>query len=66
MLEFDDIPSQAATSTPSTNDPASSILSIVKHGSAANAFGLRLFHGSAVYVFAMYVLLYTSARGRRT
>ena len=56
-----------ATSTHSKtppNDPVSSILSIVEHGSAANAFGLGVLHGCALYVFAMHVLLYTRVRRR--
>lgn len=56
-----------ATSTQSRkppNDPVSSILSIVEHGSATNAIGLGILHGCALYVLAMHVLLYTRVRGR--
>lgn len=52
----------AVTSTHSKkppSDPISSVISIVEHGSAANAFGLGLVHGCAIYVVAMHVLLYT-------
>lgn len=57
----------AATSTHSKeppNDPVSSILNIVEHGTAANAFGLGLLHGCAIYVLAMHALLYTRVHGR--
>lgn len=57
----------AVTSTHSKkppSDPISSVISIVEHGSAANAFDLGLVHGCAIYVVAMHVLLYTRVRVR--